>query len=127
MHHGDNSSVFETPKLVKALGHLTTPISTLRFNHDAQILAMASKDKKDAMRLVGHYFLAFGFFFLCFITSRFPLPSSANRTTFTNLRLASGQRLTTRFPSFLAEPPYFPSLHRFYFPEDIVRLFYFIL
>ena len=43
------------PKLVKALGHLTTPISTLKFNHDAQILAMASKDKKDAMRLVGHY------------------------------------------------------------------------
>jgi len=41
-----------TPKLVKALGHLTTPISTLRFNHDAQILAMASKDKKDAMRLI---------------------------------------------------------------------------
>ena len=65
MHHDDNfrtsSSVSGAPKLVKALGHLTTPISTLRFNHDAQILAMASKDKKDAMRLVG--FLAFGFFF----------------------------------------------------------------
>ena len=44
-----------TPKLVKALGQLTTPISTLRFNHDAQILAMASKDKKDAMRLVGSF------------------------------------------------------------------------
>ncbi|PPQ68341.1 hypothetical protein CVT25_007590 [Psilocybe cyanescens] len=47
-----SSSALEKPKLVKALGHLTTPISTLRFNHDAQILAMASKDKKDAMRLV---------------------------------------------------------------------------
>ena len=57
--HHDNfrtSSVSGTPKLVKALGHLTTPISTLRFNHDAQMLAMASKDKKDAMRLVGHCF-----------------------------------------------------------------------
>ena len=66
MPHGDNfrtsSSESRTPKLFKALGHLTTPISTLRFNHDAQILAMASKDKKDAMRLVGHYFFAFDFF-----------------------------------------------------------------
>ena len=42
----------EAPQLVKALGHLTTPISSLRFNHDAQILAMASQDKKDAFRLV---------------------------------------------------------------------------
>ncbi|KDR85676.1 hypothetical protein GALMADRAFT_132340 [Galerina marginata CBS 339.88] len=47
-----SSFAAENPKLVKALGHLTTPISTLRFNHDAQILAMASKDKKDSMRLV---------------------------------------------------------------------------
>ena len=57
--HGDASSVSGTPKLVKALGHLTTPISTLRFNHDSQILAMASKDKKDAMRLVSHLFFFF--------------------------------------------------------------------
>jgi len=42
----------EKPKMIKALGQLTTPISALRFNHDAQILAMASKDKKDAFRLV---------------------------------------------------------------------------
>ncbi|KAH9487370.1 putative U3 small nucleolar RNA-associated protein 18 [Psilocybe cubensis] len=49
---GTFSSGSEKPKLVKALGHLTTPISTLKFNHDAQILAMASKDKKDSMRLV---------------------------------------------------------------------------
>ncbi|KAF8168533.1 WD40-repeat-containing domain protein [Crassisporium funariophilum] len=47
-----SSSSSNNPKLVKALGHLTTPISTLRFNHDAQILAMASKEKKDALRLV---------------------------------------------------------------------------
>jgi len=40
--------------VVKSLGHLTTSISTLKFNHDAQILAMASKEKKDAMRLVSH-------------------------------------------------------------------------
>ena len=50
----DGECTFSTdkPKLIKALGHLTTPISTLRFNHDAQLLAMASKDKKDSMRLV---------------------------------------------------------------------------
>ena len=74
MQHDDNfrtSSVSGTPKLIKALGHLTTPISTLRFNHDAQILAMASKDKKDAMRLVG--LVSWLPAFLRFITSRFPL------------------------------------------------------
>ncbi|KAF5312957.1 hypothetical protein D9619_003712 [Psilocybe cf. subviscida] len=47
-----STSATGQPKLAKTLGHLTTPISTLRFNHDAQILAMASKEKKDAMRLV---------------------------------------------------------------------------
>ncbi|KAJ7220009.1 WD40-repeat-containing domain protein [Mycena pura] len=40
------------PNPVKTIGHLTTPISTLRFNHDAQILAVASREKKDAMRLI---------------------------------------------------------------------------
>jgi len=57
VHHNNefyssNDSVTGAPKLIKALGHLTTPISTLKFNHDAQMLAMASKDKKDAMRLI---------------------------------------------------------------------------
>lgn len=49
----------EKPKIIKALGHLTTPISALKFNHDAQILAMASKDKKDAFRLVRLLFRLF--------------------------------------------------------------------
>lgn len=40
------------PKELKMLGNLTTSISTLRFNHDSQLLAMASDDKKDQMRLV---------------------------------------------------------------------------
>ncbi|KAF9527895.1 WD40-repeat-containing domain protein [Crepidotus variabilis] len=48
----DTHSTGRNPKLLKALGQLTTPISTLKFNHDSQILAMASKDKKDALRLV---------------------------------------------------------------------------
>jgi len=42
----------EKPKLLKAISNLTTPISTLRFNHDSQLLAMASNSKKDQMRLV---------------------------------------------------------------------------
>lgn len=41
-----------TPKPLKTIENLITPISTLRFNHDAQVLAMASKEKKDSMRLV---------------------------------------------------------------------------
>ncbi|KAF7298031.1 Methyltransf-2 domain-containing protein [Mycena chlorophos] len=40
------------PKPVKTLGHLTTAISTIRFNHDAQLMAVASREKKDALRLI---------------------------------------------------------------------------
>jgi len=40
------------PKPVKSIGNLTTAISTLKFNHDTQIMAMASQEKKDAMRLI---------------------------------------------------------------------------
>lgn len=42
----------ERPKPHKTLDHLTTPISHLVFSPDGQVLAMASKWKKDAMRLV---------------------------------------------------------------------------
>ncbi|PFH47190.1 hypothetical protein AMATHDRAFT_7000 [Amanita thiersii Skay4041] len=41
-----------SPKPLKSIANLVTPISTLRFNHDAQVLAVASKEKKDAFRLV---------------------------------------------------------------------------
>jgi U3 small nucleolar RNA-associated protein 18 len=40
------------PKTLKTIGNLTTSISTLRFNHDSQLLAIASNDKKDQMRMV---------------------------------------------------------------------------
>lgn len=40
------------PKPTKTLDHLTTPTSHLVFSPDGQILAMASKWKRDAMRLV---------------------------------------------------------------------------
>jgi hypothetical protein len=42
----------DRPKPLKTIGNLTTSISTLCFNHDGQLLAMASKDKKDQMRMV---------------------------------------------------------------------------
>lgn len=39
------------PKPARALDHLTTPISSLAFSPDGQILAMASRWKRDALRL----------------------------------------------------------------------------
>ena len=44
---GDNR-----PHHLKALDNLTTAISTIRFNHDSQLLAIASKAKIDQMRMV---------------------------------------------------------------------------
>ena len=40
------------PKPTRALDHLTTPTSHLAFSPDGQILAMASKWKRDSMRLI---------------------------------------------------------------------------
>ncbi|KAF9649072.1 WD40 repeat-like protein [Thelephora ganbajun] len=42
----------DKPKPLKTLGNLNTAISTLTFNHDSQLLAMASDDRKDQLRLV---------------------------------------------------------------------------
>ncbi|THH10581.1 hypothetical protein EW145_g1239 [Phellinidium pouzarii] len=53
--YGEDASISTwsaTPKASKTLQNLTTSISTLRFNHDSQLLAIASKVKKDQMRLV---------------------------------------------------------------------------
>ncbi|KAJ7352501.1 WD40-repeat-containing domain protein [Mycena albidolilacea] len=50
--HLDSASFATQPKPVKTIGHLTTAISTLRFNHDAQVMAIASREKKDALRLI---------------------------------------------------------------------------
>ncbi|KAB2580056.1 Small nucleolar ribonucleoprotein complex subunit [Lasiodiplodia theobromae] len=47
-----NGGVPAAPKPVKVLDQLTTPISHLRFSPDGQLLAMASRWKKDALRLV---------------------------------------------------------------------------
>jgi U3 small nucleolar RNA-associated protein 18 len=41
-----------TPKPLKTFGNLTTSISAQCFNHDSQLLAIASKEKKDQMRMV---------------------------------------------------------------------------
>ncbi|KAF8584954.1 WD40 repeat-like protein [Ramaria rubella] len=40
------------PKPLKTIGNLTTSISTMHFNQDAQILALASKTKKDQLKMV---------------------------------------------------------------------------
>jgi U3 small nucleolar RNA-associated protein 18 len=40
------------PNPLKIIDNLTTPISAMSFNHDAQILAIASKVKKDSFRLI---------------------------------------------------------------------------
>jgi hypothetical protein len=41
-----------TPKPLRELMNLTTSVSTMAFNHDAQILAIGSDKKKDAFRMV---------------------------------------------------------------------------
>jgi U3 small nucleolar RNA-associated protein 18 len=42
----------DRPKPLKSIGNLTTSISAVQFNHDSQLLAIASKTQKDQMRLV---------------------------------------------------------------------------
>lgn len=37
---------------VKSFMHLTTPVDELAFNHDSQLLAMASRRGKDSLKLV---------------------------------------------------------------------------
>lgn len=46
------SGSVDRPKALKAIGNLTTSITSLKFNHDSQLLAMASNVKKDQMRMV---------------------------------------------------------------------------
>jgi U3 small nucleolar RNA-associated protein 18 len=55
----DSSALYSTSsvqpahlKALKALGNLTTAVSSLTFNHDAQLMVMASSMKKDQLRLV---------------------------------------------------------------------------
>lgn len=42
----------DKPKPLRTLENLTTSITSLRFNHDSQLLAIASNAKKDQMRMV---------------------------------------------------------------------------
>jgi U3 small nucleolar RNA-associated protein 18 len=50
VYKNDGPKAFSTPH--KSLMQLTTRIDYLKFNPDSQILAMASKDTKDALKLV---------------------------------------------------------------------------
>jgi U3 small nucleolar RNA-associated protein 18 len=47
-----NSGIPKAPKPLRALQNLTTPVSHLAFSPDGQVLAMASRWKSQAMRLV---------------------------------------------------------------------------
>jgi U3 small nucleolar RNA-associated protein 18 len=47
-----NNGIPKAPKPLRALQNLTTPISHLEFTADGQVLAMASRWKNNAMRLV---------------------------------------------------------------------------
>ncbi|CBY02300.1 similar to U3 small nucleolar RNA-associated protein [Plenodomus lingam JN3] len=49
---GANGGIPKSPKPLRSLGNLTTPISHLHFGADGQVLAMASRWKNNAMRLV---------------------------------------------------------------------------
>ena len=46
------SSSVAAVKPVKVLSNLTTGITSVKFNHDSQLLSMSSLDKSDAIRLV---------------------------------------------------------------------------
>lgn len=42
----------EERKALKAVGNLTTAVTSMRFNHDSQLLALASRTNKDELKLV---------------------------------------------------------------------------
>ncbi|KAJ1310786.1 hypothetical protein OPQ81_009306 [Rhizoctonia solani] len=58
--HSGIVNIYDTPSTLgssapvplKTLPHLTTSVTSLHFNHDAQILASASKTKKDQLKLI---------------------------------------------------------------------------
>jgi hypothetical protein len=52
--YGSDASISsgDRPKPLKTIGNLTTLISTLQFNHDSQLLTIASKDRKHQMHMV---------------------------------------------------------------------------
>ena len=52
VYGSDAASTTATRKPLKAITNLTTSISTVRFDPSAQMMAIASKSKKDQLRLV---------------------------------------------------------------------------
>ena len=64
----------DKPKPLKTLGNLNTAISTLTFNHDSQLLAMASNDRKDQLRLVCRRELRLRWFGLVVVNTYFISP-----------------------------------------------------
>ncbi|KAK9461042.1 WD40-repeat-containing domain protein [Lipomyces oligophaga] len=73
-----NSSDQQQPNLIYTLDQLVTPISSLTFSHDGQVLSMASRSKKDALRFAH---MATGTVFKNWPTSGTPL-GKVTATTF---------------------------------------------
>lgn len=73
---GQSSLGADRPKPLKTIGNLNTSISTLQFNNDSQLLAMASKTKKDQMRMVSIILVLDDIYvLLIYRTSQIHLPS----------------------------------------------------
>jgi hypothetical protein len=84
----------DRPKPLKSIGNLTTSISTMQFNHDSQLLAIASKTQKDQMRLV--------WLILC-RSNRLYAYGLISRSTYRLSRhFRTGQRLARRLGTSLA-------------------------
>lgn len=84
----------DRPKPLKSIGNLTTSISAVQFNHDSQLLAIASKTQKDQMRLV--------WLILC-RSNRLSAYDLISRSTYRLSRhFRTGQRLARRLGTSLA-------------------------
>lgn len=59
----------QTP--IKELMHLTTTVDNVRINHDSQILAISSKEKKDSLRMVRLFLVVIDGQFLTLLFCRF--------------------------------------------------------
>jgi hypothetical protein len=84
----------DRPKPLKTIGNLTTSISAVQFNHDSQLLAIASKTQKDQMRLV--------WLILCRSNRLYAYGLISRFTSRPSRHFQTGQRLARRLGTSLA-------------------------
>lgn len=85
-------------KARKAVENLVTPVSTMRFNHDAQLVALASKTNKDQLKLVRRRFALPVPLSLCrsgFADAGCPRRSTSRRAPCSRIGRRSRRRCTT--------------------------------